>query len=290
MYQRHFGFTVKPFAMTPDPAFLYVSRRHAMAMTMLEYSLESQAPFSVLTGEIGSGKTTLVRKLLRQLGDGVKVGLITHTHSRFQSIHGWVLAALGSVPGNESDISLYEAMVNLLKRQSAKGGRTLLIIDEAHNLPIEVLEELRLLSNVNAERDLLLQILLVGQTELRVKLGRPELRQFAQRISVFYDLKRLDRDETHAYVQHRLKVAGGNPSIFHPDAIDLVYTRTRGVPRLVNLICDFALVYAFAERKLDVDAELVTRLVRDCTGGIAFPTHSAADPDVPVGMTTSSAA
>jgi len=232
---------------------------------------------TVVSGPRQSGKTTLVRKLLRQLGEGVKVGLITHTHGRFQSIHGWVLAALGAIPGNESDVGIYEALVNLLKRQSAKGGRTLLVIDEAHNLPIEVLEELRLLSNVNSERDLLLQMLLVGQTELRVKLSRPELRQFAQRVSVFYDLKRLDRDETHAYVQHRLKVAGGNPSLFHPDAIDLVYTRTRGVPRLVNLICDFALVYAFAERQVGVGAELVSRLVRDCAGCLAFPTSNAAD-------------
>src|SRR5580693_8669509 len=136
MYERHFGFTVKPFAMTPDPAFLYASRRHAVALTMLEYGLESQASFSVLTGVIGSGKTTLVRKLLQQLGDRVKVGLVTHTHSRFQSIHGWVLSALGIVAASDTDVGLYEALVNSLVQQYAKGGRTLLIIDEAQNLSI----------------------------------------------------------------------------------------------------------------------------------------------------------
>jgi type II secretory pathway predicted ATPase ExeA len=290
MYQRHFGFTVKPFAMTPDPAFLYASRRHAMALTMLEYSLESQAPFSVLTGVIGSGKTTLVRKLLQQLGDQVKVGLVTHAHGRFQSIHGWVLSALGILPKDNSEVGLYEALQHSLIQQYARGGRTLLIIDEAQNLSIEILEELRLLSNINSEKDLLLQILLVGQPELRLKLSRPELRQFAQRVSVLFDLKRLEREETHEYVRHRLKVAGGNSSLFRPDAIDLIYARTRGVPRLVNLMCDYALVYGFADRRTEIDADLIAQVVQDCSNGIALSTSNTADADVPVGVTNSSAA
>jgi type II secretory pathway predicted ATPase ExeA len=290
MYERHFGFTVKPFALTPDQAFLYPSRQHAMALTMLEYSLESQAPFSVLTGEIGSGKTTLVRRLLRQLGDRVTVGLVSHTHSRFQSIHGWALSALGVVPMEESDVGIYEALVDSLVREYAKGRRTLLIFDEAQNLSIQILEELRLLSNVNSERDLLLQILLVGQPELRAKLSHPDLKQFAQRVSVFFHLKRLDRDDTHAYVRHRLTVAGGSPSLFLPEAIDLLYTRTKGVPRLLNVLCDFALVYGYADRRTEIDANLVAQVMRDCSGGLALPTVYAADGDAPVGMTNDSAA
>jgi type II secretory pathway predicted ATPase ExeA len=286
MYLRHFGFTVKPFAMTPDPAFLYASRRHAMALTMLEYSLESQAPFAVLTGVIGSGKTTLVRKLLQQLSDQVKVGLVTHTHSRFQSVHGWVLSALGITPKDTSDVGLYEALQRSLIHQYANGGRTLLIIDEAQNLSIEILEELRLLSNINSEKDLLLQILLVGQPELRIKLSRPELRQFAQRVSVFFDLKRLEREETHEYVRHRLEVASGDPALFRPEAIDLIHAHARGVPRLVNLMCDFALVYGFADRRTEIDAELIAQVVRDYSNGIALSTSNAADADV----TNSSAA
>src|SRR5580692_3309999 len=234
MYERHFGFTAKPFALTPDPAFLYPSRQHAMALTMLEYGLESQAAFSLLTGDIGSGKTTLVRKLLRQLGDQVAVGLISNTHGRFKSIHGWALSALGIAPKDDSDIAIYEALVDSFVREYAKGRRTLLIFDEAQNLSIEVLEELRLLSNVNSEKDLILQILLVGQPELRAKLSRPELRQFAQRVSVDFHLKPLNLQETHSYIRHRLTVAGGSDALFQPSAIAYIHKLSGGIPRLVN--------------------------------------------------------
>src|SRR5271166_2686963 len=196
MYERHFGFKTKPFALTPDPAFLYPSRHHQRALTMLEYGLESQASFSLLTGDIGSGKTTLVRRLLRDLGDQVAVGLISNTHDRFRSIYGWVLSALAIAPCDDSSIAKYEALVDSFVREYAKGRRTLLILDEAQNLSVPVLEELRLLSNVNSEKDLVLQILLVGQPELRTRLSRPELRQFAQRISVDFHLRPLDLEET----------------------------------------------------------------------------------------------
>jgi general secretion pathway protein A len=271
MYERHFGFTTKPFSLTPDPAFLYLSRQHTMALTMLEYGLESQAAFSLLTGDIGSGKTTLVRRLLRDLGAQVTVGLISHTHSRFQSIHGWALSALGIAPADDSEIASYEALVDSFVREYAQGRRTLLILDEAQNLSLEVLEELRLLSNVNSETDLVLQILLIGQPELRIKLARPELRQFAQRISVDFHLRPLDLEETQAYVRHRLTVAGGRPDILLPDALELIYARTDGVPRLLNQYCDMALVYAFAEGRKSIDATLVSQVVQDRTDAIPAP-------------------
>lgn len=279
MYERHFGFKSKPFALTPDPAFFYPSQQHAIALTMLEYGLESQAAFSLLTGDIGSGKTTLVRRLLHGLGEQVAVGLISNTHGRFHSIHGWALSALGIVPADDSDIARYEALVDSFVREYAKGRRTLLILDEAQNLAIEVLEELRLLSNVNSEKDLILQILLVGQPELRSKLSRPELRQFAQRVSVDFHLRPLDRSETHAYVRHRLTVAGGNAALFLPEAVEFVFARTNGIPRLLNQLCDMALVYAFAERRMHIDADLIAQVVRDRSAGppeMAFSRSDAA--------------
>jgi general secretion pathway protein A len=283
MYERHFGFKAKPFSLTPDPAFFYPSRQHAMALTMLEYGLESQAAFSLLTGDIGSGKTTLVRRLLRGLGDQVAVGLISNTHARFQSIHGWALSSLGIVPANNSDIAQYEALVDSFVREYGKGRRTLLILDEAQNLSVDILEELRLLSNVNSEKDLILQILLVGQPELRTKLFRPELRQFAQRVSVDFHLKPLDRNETHAYIRHRLTVAGGEIAMFLPEAVDFVYARTNGVPRLLNQLCDMALVYAYAEDRLIIDADLIAQVVRDRSSGQPEPaldSNGAAAPAV----------
>jgi type II secretory pathway predicted ATPase ExeA len=290
MYEGHFGFSSKPFALTPDPVFLYPSRQHSMALTMLEYGLESQAAFSLLTGDIGSGKTMLVRRLLAQLGEQVAVGLVSNTHSRFKSIHGWALSSLSIAPTDDSDIAQYEALVDSFVREYAKGRRTLLIFDEAQNLSIEVLEELRLLSNVNSDKDLILQILLVGQPELRSKLARPELRQFAQRVSVDFHLRPLERHETHAYIHHRLKVAGGSPALFQPEAIEFIYARTRGVPRLLNQLCDFALVYAFADGKTSIDVDLVAQVVRDRKSGHALPALGAADGDVPAEFTSGGAA
>jgi general secretion pathway protein A len=287
MYERHFGFKSRPFALTPDPAFLYLSRQHAMAMTMLEYGLESQAAFSLLTGDIGSGKTTLVRRLLRGLGDQVTVGLISNTHERFQSIHGWAISALGIVPADDSEIAKYEALVDSFVREYGNGRRTLLILDEAQNLSVDVLEELRLLSNVNSETDLVLQILLVGQPELREKLSRPELRQFAQRISVDFHLRPLERQETQAYIRHRLSVAGGNAGVFLPEAIEFIHERTGGVPRLLNQLCDFALVYAFAEGRTSIDVELIAQVVRERHGAQLIPSLRGAEPQLSLGTADS---
>jgi type II secretory pathway predicted ATPase ExeA len=270
MYERFFGFTSKPFALTPDPAFLYPSRQHAMALTMLEYALESHAAFSLLTGDIGSGKTTLVRKILGQLDDEVVVGLITNTHGRFDSVYDWALSALNLCSTGNSDVAKYEALVEALVREYAKNRRTLLIFDEAQNLSVGVLEELRLLSNVNSEKDLVLQILLVGQPELRDTLARPELIQFAQRVSIDFHLRPLDAHEAQAYIRHRLAVAGGEPSLFAPEAIALIHARTGGVPRLLNQLCDLALVYSYADRRQRIDADLIEQVIHDREGGVAL--------------------
>jgi general secretion pathway protein A len=271
MYLRYFGLSAKPFAMNPDPTFLYASAQHAAALTMLEYAIESQANFCLLTGEIGSGKTTLVRHLIRSLGDQVTVGLVSNTHQRFKSIHPWALSALGIAPADDSDIAQYEALTDFVIREYGKGRRTLLIFDEAQNLPIRTLEELRLLSNVNSESDVALQTLLVGQPELRAKMARPELLQFAQRIAVDFHLHSLSLEEAQAYVTHRLTVAGGAGDIFEHAAIELIHRSSGGIPRLINRMCDLALVYAFAERRKRVAVDLVVQGLTDRNAGRTSP-------------------
>ena len=267
MYLDHFNFSSKPFDMNPDPAFLYPSQQHSAALTMLEYAMESQASFCVLTGEIGSGKTTLIRGLLNMLGEKVTVGLISNTHQRFRSIHPWVLSALGIVPRDESDVSHYEALNEFFITEYAKGRRTLLVFDEAQNLSVRTLEELRLLSNLNSEKDVVLQTMLVGQPELRVKMARPDLKQFAQRVAVDFHLNALSLPDAEAYVRHRLKVAGGNEAIFHRKAIEFVYRFSGGIPRLINQICDLSLVYAFADGQRRVGATLVAVVIKDRNAG-----------------------
>jgi general secretion pathway protein A len=263
MYLSHFNFTSKPFAMNPDPRFLYPSAQHAKALTMLEYAIESQAAFSVLTGEIGSGKTTLVRHLIRSLGDQVIVGLISNSHERFQSIHPWALSALGITPQESSEVGQYAALTEFFIREYGKGRRTLLIFDEAQNLPIHALEELRLLSNINSEEDVALQTLLVGQPELREKMARPELTQFAQRVAVDFHLQSLTVSEAEAYIRHRLTIAGGSDAIFRSTAIKYIHKCSGGVPRLMNQLCDMSLVYAYADGCERIDAALVAQMMHD---------------------------
>jgi general secretion pathway protein A len=279
MYERFFNFDSKPFALNPDPTFLYPSRQHAAALTMLEYGIESQANFCLLTGEIGSGKTTVVRQLIRMLGEHFSVGLISNTHERFPSIIPWALSALGVVPADDTDIAQYEALTDFVIRDYGKGRRTLLIFDEAQNLSLQVLEELRLLSNLNSEKDIALQILLVGQPELRMKLERPELTQFAQRVSVDFHLECLTLGEARAYVHHRLSVAGGDPSMFQPEAVAFIHARAGGIPRLMNQLCDLALVYAFAEQQRSIDMQLVRLVLQERSRGRAMQVFSG-DPAV----------
>ncbi len=263
MYLRHFKLSRPPFAMNPDPSFLYPSPQHAQAATLLEYAIESQAGFCVVTGEIGSGKTTLMRQLLRNLGDRHVVGLVSNTHTSFTSIHPWVVSALAIAPRDDSEVAMYEAITQCVVDNYALGRRTLLVIDEAQNLAAPVLEELRLLSNVNSEQDVALQVLLLGQPELRATLARPELAQFAQRIAVDFHLRALDYADTLAYIQHRLIVAGATAPIFRDASVRYIHAVSGGVPRLINQVCDLALVYAFAEQVDQVDAELVAQVVRE---------------------------
>jgi general secretion pathway protein A len=283
MYEHFYGLKCRPFALTPDPAFLFRSRQHSMALTLLEYGLESQAAFGLLTGDIGSGKTTLLRHLVRHAGEKVTVGLITNTHGGFRSIHPWALSAFSIAPTKNTKIAQYEALVEFLVREYAAGRRVLLIIDEAQNLSVAVLEELRLLSNVNSEQDLVLQILLVGQPELRDTLSRPELRQVAQRISVDFHLRPLDAAASSEYVRHRVRAAGGDGDLFSIDALERVFRETGGVPRLINQLCDLSLVYGYAARARRIDEEVISQVIADRVEANALSVFAAgvnADPPV----------
>jgi type II secretory pathway predicted ATPase ExeA len=267
MYEAHFGLLEKPFALTPDPAFLYRSRHHNFGLMSLEYGLINRAGFCLLTGEVGSGKTLLVRQLLAGLGPEFRVGLISNTNRNIGGLLQWICLAFELDYSNKTLAQLYEIFVNFLTSEYAAGRRVLLIVDEAQNLGSPVLEELRVLSNVNADKNMVLQTFLVGQPELRATLCTPAMRQFAQRISSDYHLPALRQSDAREYVRHRLSVAGGLPTLISPDAIDLAWESSGGIPRLINQLCDLALVYAFGDGQQAVDLATMEAVVADRRAG-----------------------
>jgi general secretion pathway protein A len=278
MYEKFYGLREKPFSLLPDPTFLYPSEKHSMALVLLEYGLSNQTSFSVITGSIGTGKTTLIRQLLSQLGRDVTVGLISNTHRSFGELLQWVLLAFNLEYAGKDKVGMYRMLVDFLIGEYAKNRRTVLIIDEAQNMAPETLEELRMLSNINADKDQVLQIILVGQAGLRETLRRPDLEQFAQRIAVDYNLEPLDLDETRGYIRHRLQVAGGNPELFDTAACEAVYRHSGGTPRLINLLCDTALVFGYAEQAAQIHAPLVDDVVHEKLKGGIFPRVQPATP------------
>ena len=271
MYEEFFGLNKAPFTLSPDPSFLYLSKSHRMAITMLEYGLMNRAPISVVTGEVGCGKTTLLRRLLTLVPDDVVVGMVTHTHASFRELLQWIASAFDIDFGKKSGIALYKAFLDYLNEQYNQGRRVVLIVDEAQNLTISALEGIRLLSNVNVDADFMLQLVLVGQPELLDTMRRPELRQLAQRVSVDYHLAPLTEEETGRYIRHRLAVAGGDAELFDDHACRLIYKCSDGIPRLINTLCDMSLVYAYAEEQHTINKELVAAVIRDRQNGGVLP-------------------
>jgi len=284
MYESYYNFREKPFSLLPDAGFLYLSDKHRMALTLLEYGLMNQAGFTVISGDIGTGKTTLIRQLLNQIDDTLRVGLISNTHQTFGDLMQWIALAYDLPHRGKNKVELYQDFMDFIIQEYAHGRRTVLIVDEAQNMSAETLEELRMLSNVNADKDQVLQIILVGQRELRETLHRPDLVQFAQRIGVDYHLEPLDEQETVGYIRHRCEKAGGNVGLFTGNACQQVFEATGGVPRLINLLCDTTLVYGYAEQRETIDAGLVSDVARDKQKGGLFaqkaspstPNHSPA--------------
>ena len=261
MYESFYGLKEKPFSMLPDPGFLYLSKKHQKALTLFEYGLMNHAGFCVISGEIGSGKTTILRKLLENMDRSVSVGMITNTHKGFGELLDWVLSAFDIHEKGLTQVEKHQRFIDFLLEQYAAKKTTLLIVDEAQNMAADKLEELRMLSNVNSDKDQVLQIILAGQPELKDTLRLPELKQFVQRIAVDYHLGSLDQEDTCSYIAHRLSVAGAEKEIFTEEASKLIYKYSGGTPRLINLLCDTAMVYGFADQQTVIDENLVAEMI-----------------------------
>ena len=269
MYEEYFGFLEKPFSLTPDPKYLYRSESHANAFELLQYAIRRREGFVVVTGDIGTGKTTLCRALLEQIDRRTFSALVLNPFLSEDDLLKLILqdfgvvsreemraGRLGGVSKQELIDTLYDFLLGLLPLHAS----AVLIIDEAQNLPLQVLEQLRILSNLETDKEKLLRIIMVGQLNLQPLLRSPELRQLDQRVSIRYELKPLTREEMEAYITHRLRVAGGSNAVsFTPKALHHVHQYTGGIPRLINLICDRALLGAFSARVNKVTHDLIER-------------------------------
>lgn len=271
MYESHYGLRHKPFALVPDPRFLYWTGPHSMAFAMLEYGIRSHAGFTVITGEIGAGKTTLIQHLLMRLPDNIDVGLMANTQAGRGELLEWVLMAFGQPFEGQSYVNLYKKFQQFLVEQHQRGRRTVLIVDEAQNLGSAALEELRMLSNINTYDQELLQIVLSGQPQLKTLLSAPELMQFVQRVASDFHLELLGRKDTIGYISHRLELAGASRPLFTEEAHELIYQATQGTPRLINILCDTALLYGFAASETVVTNDLVHQVIEDKRRYGVFP-------------------
>ena len=263
-YLAHFGLSTRPFSLLPDPDFLFWSPIHKRAHAVLEYGLMSRAPLTMVTGDIGAGKTTLVHQLLRGLGKDVRVGLISNASDLRGELLYWVLTALGESPARGGDpAATFETFQSCLVDTYAKGRRVVLIFDEAQTLGRDRLEELRMLTNINTGSDVLLQIMLVGQPELRDTVRRPDMEQFTQRVAASFHLPAMEAETQKRYIHHRLQVAGACRPIFEEAALGRIHGATGGVPRRTNQICDLAMLYAYSAHKPVVDAACVQHVLDD---------------------------
>lgn len=263
MYESFYGLKERPFTIQPDPEFLFMSKRHSLAYTMLQYALYNRAGFTVICGEIGCGKTTLIRRMINELSDEVIVGLVTNTHPDLADLTEWIMLAFGLPYERLTPVSRYDAFQRYLIHEYGQGRRVVLIVDEAQNLSAPAMESLRMLSNINADKDQLLQVILVGQPQLRDLLKRPELHQFAQRVAADFFIPPLNSVEVGDYIEHRLKVAGRERQLFTPLATSKIAKAAGGIPRSVNILCDMALVYGFAAEARLIDVHLVDEVLRD---------------------------
>jgi general secretion pathway protein A len=280
MYEKYFQLRERPFALSPDPEYLYPSKVHQEALSYLRYGVEGHAGFVVITGEIGSGKTTMLQSLLRRLDSSTTVARIMNTMLDPRELLEAIVLDFGIDPTGMSKPVLLKTLASFLVQQRQAGRLTILAIDEAQNLSLPALEEIRMLSNLETEKSKLIQIVMIGQPQLREKLALPQLEQLRQRITVSYHLQPLDAEETANYVNHRLKRAAvATPVQFSRDVTDLIHRHSRGVPRIINVIADATLLFAYGVDRRDIDVGIAEDALAelDATGILASYDAQAAE-------------
>lgn len=284
LYTEHFCLTERPFSLLPDPDFLYWTEDHKRAYTMLEYGVTTRAPITLITGEVGAGKTTLLQYLLKNLNNNVTVGLVSNFSVDRGDLLTWVMMALEiSVEKGTDYVERFAIFQAFLIEEYAAGRHVLMIFDEAQNMSQKSLEELRMFTNINSNKDELLQLLLIGQPELRDIIRRPDMKQFAQRIASSFHLSHMDQKTVYSYIVHRIEKAGGSAHMFSREASDLVHETTGGIPRLVNQLCDIAMLYGSISKREIVGAEHVRAVLRD--GAYFSPIIGSDDNPGPDGQT-----
>jgi len=262
MYLTFYGLTEKPFNATPDPRFLYMTPGHREALAQLLYGTQERKGFIVLIGKVGTGKTTLLHALWQRLKDQCAISFVVNSTLPFDGILEYILEDLAITGVGESRAQRLIALNNFLIKRQRDGHNTVLIIDEAQNLDVATLEQIRLLSNFETPTSKLLQILLVGQPELKTKLDLPELRQLKQRVGLRCHIPPLTPDETRAYIRTRLRIAGARDlGLFADSAIDRISTYAAGIPRLINVLCDHCLLFGYADEKRRIDRQIVTQAI-----------------------------
>jgi general secretion pathway protein A len=276
MYEAFYGFKEKPFDLHPDPDYLYMSRVHENTYTHLEYAIVENKGFVVVTGEIGSGKTTLTNYLLNKIGEEIQVGLVNNTNILPAEFLKMVCKEFELDPKTNDKAELIDIFSGYLIDQFAAGERVVLIIDEAQNLTNDTMEEIRMLSNIETEKHHLIQIILVGQPELKFKLQQSNLKQFVQRVTVHCHLKGLEKDEVSEYINHRLEIGGGNRfDIFKKETIERIAEYSRGIPRLINVLCDSCLVYGFADELKTIDTDILENVYEELKALGTFTDYDA---------------
>ncbi len=267
MYLKFYNLTEKPFSVTADPNFLYLSKKHREAISHMQYGIQERMGFLEITGEIGAGKTTVCKALMNQMDQHTKTAFILNGNlSEIQLLQA-IIEDLGIQVKTKNKITMLNELNKFLLEQLRHRNNVVLIIDEAQNLKPALLEQVRLLSNLETEKEKLLQIILVGQPELKEKLASAELKQLRQRIAIRYHIYPLSRHEVEGYISHRLNVAGcNNGGIFHKDAFEEIFKFSGGIPRLINILCDKSLLAGYAADKKTIDSDIVKKCAKEIEG------------------------